>query len=622
MNSSIQKIEIISPLSKKGELMEALQNQGCLEIVSQGEGSELEEKEGDVDLQIANISFALNFLKRFQPKESFLKNIIYSFIPRFRKLTLSEARERATSDKVKEVVQECSRIQEEMNNLRSQKEKLIAEKEIISNFVGTTVVKSDKLDKVDCFVGYLNFSKKENFIEEIDKTHYLEEGEKGIVLYYLSSDRDFFSELLKKYGAKAETVFWNGLPEKEKREREKEIEEIDVQMEILLKQVEKMVVRDGELKSALDWWTWEKEKQETAQYLPQTDRYLVVYGWLPEKCFSEVAETAEKVSCFSVVRKVEPEEGETPPVALQNKGLMGSFELVTSIYGMPKSDEPDPTPFLSTFFIVFFGIALSDSGYGLLLIILSLLAKKKFSGVDRFFNLFIIAGISTVIAGIFSGTFFGTDITAGYRLIDPVSDPIGTLFFVMALGAIQITAGLAISLWWQIKQGNPEQAMATKGSPMLFFLGGAVAAITGNMMFLTIGLCLMVVMNIVYSSGAIIGRLAGGFGALYGLVGYFSDILSYSRLLALGLATGIIAMVINMIATIFMDMISIPVLNWVLFLTVLIAGHIANLMINALGSYIHSARLQFVEFFSKFMEGGGRTFKPFRKKGRYIQIIN
>jgi len=255
----------------------------------------------------------------------------------------------------------------------------------------------------------------------------------------------------------------------------------------------------------------------------------------------------------------------------------------------------------------------------------------------------IWGGISTFIFGALFGGWFGIDLATlppaaekffrTFQVLDSLAEPITVLLITMALGIFQIMVGIGIKGWWDIKQGKVVDAIMDQGT-WLFFLGSAVlwilataefifpASMAQTFLYLIYAALIAIVLTQGRAKKNIFLKLLGGIGSLYGLVGYFSDVLSYSRLLALGLSTAIIASVVNLVAFLFKDMMPWAPLGWVVAIVILVGGHIFNLAINVLGAYIHSGRLQFVEYFPKFMEGGGRRFKPFVKESKYLRVIN
>ncbi|MDP3964967.1 MAG: V-type ATPase 116kDa subunit family protein, partial [bacterium] len=366
-----------------------------------------------------------------------------------------------------------------------------------------------------------------------------------------------------------------------------------------------------------------------------------ISGWVPEQRLGQLRGKLESVTENVATSELAIEEGEEPPVLLENNAVVSPFETVTNIYGAPKSTELDPTPYLAPFFILFFAICLSDAGYGLLLAGLSYGAIKLFKLPKEnqgFFRLFVYAGIMTFVVGVLFGGWFGlvledlpenaiTSLLLSLKVIDPVTSPLTMLVISLALGVVQIIVGITVNLYYQLKRKNLGRAF--DAGAWLFFMFGVVFWLLAGQVFKQEGLQ-AVGLYWIYAALAVLvltqGRrqknifmkLPSGILSLYSLVGYFSDVMSYSRLLALGLSTGIIAMVVNMVALLFRDMI--PFVGWPVAVAILIGGHAFNLAINTLGSFIHSGRLQYVEFFPKFMEGGGSRFKPFAREAAYIHL--
>lgn len=620
MNVSTKKIEIIIEKSKKEEFFEEIQKLGLVEVISQG--SFISEDIFEFP-EYANVKFAKSFLEQYKTKENPIKKIIEGK-PSF---VLSKLKELSLSSEISEVVLKCSEIEEKINILKSRKEQLEKEISTLKKVENLSISLKSSPKNYDYFVGFLKEESRDKFLEEIKKyNHFFEINDKNYFSIIYNKDKSpFFEEIIQKYDIKKESIFWNNIPEEELKEREKELKDILIETEINFKKAEKISNFLPDINALIDYYSWEIEKINSIKKGEETKGYYRILIWTIEDAVLEIKEIVQRVSKSNLVLELEILKEDNPPVYLENKGLMGSFEVVTNVYGLPKKDEFDPTPLLALFFALFFGIALSDTGYGILLVLLSIGMKKilREKSQKRFFNLFIISGIFTIIAGILTGTFFGTEVFAGYRIINPIEDPITTLIIMLFLGSIHLFVGIIIGMFQKISQKDIKSAIGENGGSILFFIGVFISLITKISFFAIIGVILLFLLNILFSvKKGIFSKIIGGFGALYGIVGYFSDVLSYSRLLALGLATGIIAMVINMIAFLFKDMIPIPFVNWIVFLLILVLGHTANLLINTLGSFIHSARLQFVEFFSKFMEGGGRNFKPLNKRGRFIEIIN
>ncbi|MDE5570363.1 MAG: V-type ATP synthase subunit I, partial [Ruminococcus sp.] len=317
-------------------------------------------------------------------------------------------------------------------------------------------------------------------------------------------------------------------------------------------------------------------------------------------------------------------------------------EGITKMYAVPSKSDVDPTPVMSFFYYLFFGMMLSDAGYGLLMVIGTMIALKKFNlenSMRKTLIMFRNCGISTVIWGALFGSwfgdivqivgreFFGREIESTAMWFEPLDDPIKLLLFSFALGIVHLFVGVGVSFKMTWDDGRKLDAFLDTVPIYLTILG--VAPLAASILtevpqvFTSIGMYVMIfgIVLLILTAGRtsknIFGKLFGGLYALYNTAtGWLSDILSYSRLLALGLATGSIASVINLIGT----MPENKVIKLILLVVVFIVGHTANLAINLLGAYVHTDRLQFVELFGKFYTGGGREFNPFTVNTQYIKF--
>jgi V/A-type H+-transporting ATPase subunit I len=303
----------------------------------------------------------------------------------------------------------------------------------------------------------------------------------------------------------------------------------------------------------------------------------------------------------------------------------------------------DPTPILSLFYFIFFGLCLSDVGYGAVLAILCYLAIKKLGlegSAKKFFTLLYYCGIAGIFGGIIVGSWFGDGLNylppafSGIRyflieklsLFNPTDNPLPLLILSISLGVIQVYTGIILKFLDNVNKGKLIDGLMDQIS-WLLLLTGIIMVLLQNMLppalgkiawiFLISGIVILVTTQ-GRTNKNIIMRLGSGILSLYNITGYFSDVLSYSRLFALGLATGIIATMFNMLAT----MANVPYVGIFLTILILFIGHVFNLLISGLSAFIHDARLHYVEFFTKFYRGGGISFKPFGLKTRYTNVID
>ena len=367
-------------------------------------------------------------------------------------------------------------------------------------------------------------------------------------------------------------------------------------------------------------------REEAKSRLVGTDKVFLLEGWLPANRCAEIEKTLRPFTCAIETR--EPTEDEYPqvPVQLKNNKLTRPLNMVTEMYSLPAYGTLDPNPLMAPFFILFYGIMMADMGYGLLMMIASVIISKKYrpKGTSgELFSLLGLCGISTFIMGALTGGFFGDFLTqlvaivspgavfALPKLFDPLDDLTMILIGSMALGMVQIVTGMAISLIEKCKRKKFLDAFFEEITWWIVFIGIALLALGKGAAVLYVGCALVLLGPIVQGKGW--GKLTGVFGSLYNHVtGYFGDILSYTRLMALMLAGSVIAQVFNMLA-------AMPG-NVIAFIIISMLGNAMNFGLNLLGCYVHDLRLQCLEFFNKFYVDGGKPFRPMTLDTEYVDL--
>lgn len=367
-------------------------------------------------------------------------------------------------------------------------------------------------------------------------------------------------------------------------------------------------------------------REEAKSRLVGTDKVFLLEGWLPADRCAALEKALKPFTCAIETR--EPTEDEYPqvPVQLKNNKLTRPLNMVTEMYSLPAYGTLDPNPLMAPFFILFYGIMMADMGYGLLMMIASVIISKKYrpKGMSgELFSLLGLCGISTFIMGALTGGFFGDFLTqlvaivspgtvfALPKLFDPLDDLTMILIGSMALGMVQIVTGMAISLIEKCKRKKFLDAFFEEITWWIVFIGIALLALGKGAAVLYVGCALVLLGPIVQGKGW--GKLTGVFGSLYNHVtGYFGDILSYTRLMALMLAGSVIAQVFNMLA-------AMPG-NVIAFIIISMLGNAMNFGLNLLGCYVHDLRLQCLEFFNKFYVDGGKPFRPMTLDTEYVDL--
>ena len=367
-------------------------------------------------------------------------------------------------------------------------------------------------------------------------------------------------------------------------------------------------------------------REEAKSRLVGTDKVFLLEGWLPADRCAALEKALEPFTCAIETR--EPTEDEYPqvPVQLKNNKLTRPLNMVTEMYSLPAYGTLDPNPLMAPFFILFYGIMMADMGYGLLMMIASVIISKKYrpKGTSgELFSLLGLCGLSTFIMGALTGGFFGDFLTQLVAIVSPgtvftlpkLFDPLDDLTMIligsMALGMVQIVTGMAISLIEKCKRKKFLDAFFEEITWWLVFVGIALLALGKGAAVLYVSIALVLLGPIVQNKGW--GKLTGVFGSVYNHVtGYFGDILSYTRLMALMLAGSVIAQVFNMLA-------AMPG-NVIAFLIISMLGNAMNFGLNLLGCYVHDLRLQCLEFFNKFYVDGGKPFRPMTLDTEYVDL--
>lgn len=466
----------------------------------------------------------------------------------------------------------------------------------------------------------------------------------------LRTEADLLEEALRSAGFSRPAQTITEIPAKEVEKIEKRISEADKEIADFGKEIQDQAGHRENLKTLSDYYRTRAQRYEVLGQVPQTRNTFVISGYIAKKNAAKLAEKLDREYSLSVEIEDLPEEEEAP-VLLENGKATRSVEGVLESFGLPAKGEVDPTKIMFVFYVFLFGLMLSDAAYGLIIFVACAVLLKKYprmsDGMAKSLRMFMYCGISTLVWGILFGGYFGDVVNVVSRVFFgqevgipalwfvPLNDPMKLLIFSMLFGLIHLFTGLAIKGYMCLRD---KRYMDFFCDVVLWFafLIGLILMLLPSSLFYSISQ-----MHIVFPAAletfskllAIAGavglllmsgrssknpalRIALGAYDLYNITGWLSDVLSYSRLLALGLATGVIASVVNQMGS----MAGKGVFGAIVFIIVFIIGHIFNIAINLLGAYVHTNRLQYVEFFGKFYEGGGRAFNPFKANTKYVDV--
>jgi V/A-type H+-transporting ATPase subunit I len=470
---------------------------------------------------------------------------------------------------------------------------------------------------------------------------------KYIMLVSSKRDTDDVSASMRKLGFAKPAVNIRGVPARHKAMIIEDIRDSELEIKVCTDRIAELSKKRRDIEVIADYYHIRAEKYKLLGTLAHTRKTFFVTGYVPEK----YAEKLKKLLTDSFDAAVEIEDCDDYPVELENSTFASSFEPVLESYGLPKKHEFDPSAIMGVFYVFLFGLMLSDAAYGAIISIACFVVLKRFKNMEqsmrKSLRMFMYCGLSTLFWGVMFGgyfgdavtviakTFFGKSVEIPALWFVPLNDPMRLLMYSMLFGLIHLFTGLALKGYMMLRDKDIKGFvcdvlswfMLIVGLLLILMQSSIYASLAGSSIVL--GSVGSAAAKILAAAGALIilftagrssknpgKRLAKGAYSLYDITSWLSDLLSYSRLLALGLATGVIAQVINSMGS----MAGNGFFGAVVFIIVFIVGHLFNLAINLLGAYVHTNRLQYVEFFGKFYEGGGRKFDPFRESTDYVRI--
>lgn len=471
-----------------------------------------------------------------------------------------------------------------------------------------------------------------------------------VTCVFIKTEQEQMEKALKVLGFSRPPVMVHHVPAQSVKNRENRIAEHHADIEKTKAKIQQETDSREEVKKIADYYRVRAQKYKVLGEIQQSKHTFFISGYMPEKKADSLQRELE--DRFDIVFDIEePGKDEDVPVLLTNGKVGGAVEGVVTAFGFPNKNEFDPTAITSFFYYFLFGIMLSDAAYGFIMFLACFLLIKKYPNMEstmaKTLRMFMYCGISTLIWGILFGgyfgnavtvigsTFFNVDIAIPAVWFEPIVNPMKMLIYCLGFGIIHLFTGLGIKGYMMLKQKDVMGFVCDVVFWYVFLIGLIMLLLPTDIFSSLAGVTIVFppalsLLAKIMAIGGMLGillmagrraknplkRLMLGAYSLYDTTSWLSDLLSYSRLLALGLATGVIAQVINTMAAMGGKSIG----GVILFIVVFLFGHTFNMAINLLGAYVHTNRLQFVEFFGKFYEGGGREFKPFKANTKYINV--
>jgi len=716
----MQKIRLVGHEAERDRVLTTLQELGVVQIsdlTNKNEGSRLGFRPkppttNDVELKLAELRYALEFLARYETEK---KGFIQSFFnlkdlirPEEIEKIAQEYDYRALCQRVREFDQEVIALRAERAQLETRRAELLPWRDLpipLEKLRSTRTtalvlgrVPTERANEL------LNAIRSQLAGLALFQVAGADETSSYLYAFVLKGAEEACVKLLAEHGGERLPDLpedARGFPKEILDQIERRLHEIDARQEQIAEEARALVSEKPKLQALYDYLHNELLKAHAQARLLGSPNTFVLEGWVRARDFERLAQALQNTSEAVYLERITPDPDEVPPVALENRKLFWPAEFLVKLFGLPHHNELDPTPFVLPFFAIFFGIALTDAGYGLALIAIFTYLKRRYRhkrGFQPFANLIILGGVSAVVAGALTGGFFGPDLaqalsTLRALVLFDVSTPAGLIAFLLfsfALGFIQVLLGNLLEFYDKARQGRFWETLWKEGSWITFMVGlgivagvgvpaimpkelnapglpaswmpvGIYLALAGAFLVLffsrvespekvgrqlpwlmaaagfvlwlgspltlwgqaltALGLIGALMVQSGLSFGArvrsVLGRIGAGLFRLYGATGLLGDVLSYSRIMALGISTGLIAASMNKLSLMTWGVPFIGPLICIVFLVLLQAF---SLTINSLSAFVHSARLHYVEFFTKFYESGGEAFKPFTRESVYYDV--
>lgn len=657
---AMKRLSLVALKSDQDSILKALQKIGTVQVLKVADGETQDAEMDAVTARIQRLSESINAVKPYAKKPGFLS-------PQKREMTLADIRDDVP--KAESAASEIETLLHSQSHLTAEREKALSQKASLEPWVrlGTPMNAVKNTARVHYFVGLCASKDIERIREQdyLEAEFYNESATVPTILACKEEDTRSVQNFLK-------TIDWQdyvfpkmeGTPGQAIEALDKRISEIDAALSETQTQLETHGGAIEILQNAYDAESIDGERIAARGDLSFTASTFVLEGWMRSDEVEKTEQAIRSVTDAYSFSVRDPEEGEEPPSVVRNNKMVTPFEEVQTLYSRPTYGTIDGTPYMTPFYILLFGLMLSDTGYGLLLMLGSLIyiKYKKPTGMSGGISRVLFwGGLSTVFWGVLTGSFFGITRASSASIelggvfdqislffeklrifpawLDPMKNSLGMLGLCFGLGVLHIVAGYIVGAIDKFSKGDWKGAIFDQISWVLITLGlviGFLPAITGMagmpvslpdiVTKIALGAAALGALFVVLFKGREkrnpLKRLTSGLGGLYDVTGVLSDILSYARLFALGIATGVIGQVFNMLCSMLTNA-SNPVMKVVgaigcVILLVLL--HTFNVAINALGAFVHCARLQYVEFYGKFYESGGKEFTPLSYQTKHVHV--
>ncbi|MCC5894996.1 MAG: V-type ATP synthase subunit I [Alkalibacterium sp.] len=642
--AKMKKLTLLAEHVNKEALLKSVQEMQSLEIIPVADNIEEELLKGfdtavsgkastEMDTRLQDIEYSLNYLKEYVDQPGLIEKLkskreVY---------TLKDLENHVEQANIDETLEKVSNMEHKINQLDENLKDLKQEEEYLRKWRSLNFMPEEinGFKLMEVVVGSVDKEHAEELIESLKYNGkiyfdevYRRSDEVAYLIIFPKEEKTNFDQLIGQYSYRALNYTHDVLPEDALYKNLTSQKELREEKQATIDTMRKWQSLHKDLELAEEYYYNISERQTAQSLFIDSNHLFLLSGWIEEEKVEQLKANVEQTIGENEVAilsdDIKMKEFSEVPVVLKNNTLVSPFEMITKMFSYPKYDEVDPTPLMMPFFMVFFGIMSADLGYGILLFGATLYALKVFNiegSMGNFIKFLHILSYPTMAFGVFFGSFFGVELPI--QVFSLQDDVLEIMAFSVVLGLIHLLYGLILNGMIKNRQGQRASSYVD-GYAWFLMLIGFILWIAGAMLLnnqlvtqLGIGLVVINAVGILLVSAMSSSNKALGFGLgaynLYGISGYVGDIVSYTRLMALGVASANIAMAFNMIIG-FLP----PIARFTVGILIIVALHALNIALTFLSAYVHTSRLQYVEFFGKFFEGGGRPLTPLKMLEKHI----
>lgn len=633
----MKRFTLLAPKADKEKLLRAMQRMNCVEIIGPSKEEEAfaeKEKTGaeETETKLKRLSWALEQLKRFDdaPKPMF---------GTYPEITPEKAEEIASQETAYlELIGKLEHFQQRKNEMDAEETRTLAAVEQYTPWLSLDVSPKTAFQpqgSIRYMAGTLparNVQEAERALLVFDLAALTVVGSSAETVCVIVAAHQEVSRKVAAalddcdFTAESFSAFGDNTPEQYLHSLQTQLAAIAQEREQIQQETAAMAADIPAFKALYEVLNMQLHRQQAAGRFAVTETTFLLNGWVPAPSYEKVKQKVRRLSPSAALEFRDPLDEENPPIKLRNNKFVAPFETVVEGYSLPDYRGIDPTAAMAPFYACLFGMMVSDAGYGLVMALLipifMKIKKIKFENAKLLY-LLTYGGIATIIWGLVYNTVFGFNpLPQNLWLLDSVNDSMPVMAVCIGMGAVHLFAGLGVAAYMNLKRGKLVAALADQVAWATLLIGLGLLLLDSTKQIGQIMALISVAVILLFTKRGEknpIKRIFGGLGVLYGITSWVSDLLSYMRLFGMGLATGVIGMVFNqLIGMIWGAGIAGKIIGAVLF----VFCHVFNLGINALGAYVHSCRLQYIEFFGKFYEDGGKPFSPLGTKPKYVSIAS